>query len=177
MTDWLCVDGDSRRELIPNNVGEQAFFSSDIRRCSDDNENSPHNRIFMSVTFLDKPLEFERYERLDSDPQEVMYEHARRHECQNSDFIYAIIGVINNTQQHSYVFFDTHETNDGELIILFYNSNNKYQLISIMLNLSAISADAELIEALGADESELHRADEYVDDDEEFEVIPISYEH
>jgi hypothetical protein len=178
MTDWLCVDGDNRRELVTDNFGEQTFFSSDIRRTGDDGGIAPHDRVFMSVTFLDKPLTFEQYTRLDSDPQAVMYEHARRYECKDSDFLYAVIGVIHSVQQHEYVFFDTHEEDTGELMLLFYSSKNKYQLISIMLNFSVMLTDTELMDILDVDESQIRRYDEIDDADiDEFTVTPINYKH
>lgn len=171
MTDWLCVDGDERKELLNGNLGERVFFSSDLRRSTEDNHQAPHNRIFMSITFLDKSLEFESYRRLDVDPQETMYEHARRYQSEKSEFLYAVAGVINNIQQHEYTFFDTHEEGSGELILIFFNSKSQYQLISVMLNFKALYDDSDLLKIFGADESEVHKTD---DDDDDFS---ISYIH
>lgn len=176
LTNWICVEGTPRQELFPGNTGEQVFFSSDIRRCDDDGGQAPHDRVFMSVTFLDKSLDFGTHRRLDSSPQEMMYEHARRFECEKSEFLYAIIGVISSIQQHKYTFFDTHETEDSELMLMFYSSENKYNLISVMLNFNAITVDAELMDALDADESQLVNIND-ISDDDDFSLTDVTYKH
>lgn len=168
LSNWLSVNGSSRKETEPGIYTETIVFSSDIRKPKDDDGPPNMDHIFMYACFISNTSS-EEITRLNIDPYAAMYEQALSYNVHTSDFLFAMIGCIHAVQQKNYILFEVHrEEEPGELVFMFFNKDNKYQFVNITLNFITILSDRDLLDALDADENDI----EYTDADSDYLMFP-----